>query len=110
MDREIYYNSDPEHDNDLCWGIDRCKCEAKYAPQFACSHDDCQWDFYQGFTGLKKSGFFEHIVGYARNMLTIRCPICQRYLWVHCHGYKTDKTKEVPLLDVYKKYCKVWPR
>lgn len=109
MDREIYYNSDPEHDNDLCWGIDYKKVNAPHAVSFCCPHGDCKWDFRD--TG-PSSPLYSHCVGFDDStvIFTIRCPICQRYMFVHSSLKHLSPSNRAFVIDNnIKSKCPNWP-
>lgn len=110
MDREIYYNIDPEHDNDECWGIDYTKVQAPHAVSFCCPHGDCKWGF--GDTG-PKSSLYKHVVGFDNStvIFTIRCPICQRYMFVHSSLKFLSPSDRAFIINKHiKPKCPDWPK
>ncbi len=114
--REIYYHQNPTDDTDECWGISYTAADAKYSPAYCCAHGDCGWVFYnenihQPHLHKHKREIAEFVVGYIGNLdiLTIRCPVCQRYLYIHSNLYASWNDFSDWVKD-FKIRCPNWPK
>jgi len=112
--RELCYHQNPKDDNDECWGIDPIKSSAKHAREYECPHGDCNWRFHQEWDDIfPESRVIQFVVGFedGDSILTIKCPKCQRFMWVHSKERKYFPS--TPLEDWLEKIrpnCPNWPK
>lgn len=88
-------------DEFIDWGIPFT--EAKHAREWRCPHNDCNWgfDLYR-----QKSAWSKHVIGFniCNRSVTICCPTCQGWLWVHVTNMSNRILKQV------KDGCPNWPK
>lgn len=108
--RDFYYNSNPIDDNNELWGINPKKIGAEHADDYCCPHGDCRWRFCDT---QPESKVYEYVVGWddSEVILTIQCPICQRFMWVHeslRRNFPSFSIQE--WLELIKSKCPNWPK
>lgn len=107
--RRAYYNPDPNQDNDELWGLSPVGVDARYAPEYCCPHEGCKWLF---LDTQPESRIWPYVVGwdFVESKLTIRCPYCSRYMWVHETRAKDCTTTAEKLARVFRPICPNWPQ
>jgi hypothetical protein len=108
--RRAYYNLDLGQDNDELWGLNPAGVDAKHASDYRCPHEGCNWRFEHTHQNSK---LWPYAVGwdYSESKLTIRCPYCSRYMWVHeTDSFNFASESAADLAKMFRPICPNWPQ